>query len=102
MQRSRKPGLKLRARRAAAYAKTPVLWTPTIPTVLSIIGTIELLVFFLFPELREVHFYDGNRGPLYHLADKIEVSEEEVEKKKKDSWWYKKELGGGEIGRAHV
>ena len=25
-------------------------------------------------ELREVHFYDGNRGPLYHLADKVEVS----------------------------
>ncbi|MBV22089.1 MAG: glucose-fructose oxidoreductase [Parcubacteria group bacterium] len=48
-------------------------------------------------ELREVHFYDGNRGPLYHLADKIEVSEEEVEKKKKDSWWYKKELGGGSL-----
>ena len=38
-------------------------------------------------ELREVHFYDGNRGPLYHLADKIEVSEEEVEKQKKNSWW---------------
>jgi pimeloyl-ACP methyl ester carboxylesterase len=57
VQRSRKPGLKLRARRAAAYAKTPVLWTPTIPTVLSIIGTIELLVFFLFPELRSNQFF---------------------------------------------
>ena len=57
MQRSRKSGLKLRARRAAAYAKTPVLWTPTIPTVLSIIGSIELLVFLLFPELRNNIFF---------------------------------------------
>ena len=41
-------------------------------------------------ELIEVHFYDGNRGPLYHLADKVEVSPEEVEKQKPNSWWYKK------------
>ena len=26
----------------------------------------------------EVHYYDGNRGPLYHLADKVEVTAEEV------------------------
>ena len=25
-------------------------------------------------EVIEVHFYDGNRGPLYHLADKVEVT----------------------------
>jgi pimeloyl-ACP methyl ester carboxylesterase len=62
VQKSRKPGLKFRARRAAAYAKTPVLWTPTIPTVLSIIGTIELLVFFLFPELRTNQFFIGFVG----------------------------------------
>ena len=35
-------------------------------------------------ELIEVHFYDGNRGPLYHLADKVEVSPEEVERQKPD------------------
>lgn len=45
----------------------------------------------------EVHFYDGNRGPLYHLADKVEVSPEEVEKQKPDSWWYKKSSGGGSL-----
>lgn len=48
-------------------------------------------------ELREVHFYDGNRGPLYHLADKEEVSPEEVERQKPDSWWYKKASGGGSL-----
>ncbi|MEX3016060.1 Gfo/Idh/MocA family protein [Gymnodinialimonas hymeniacidonis] len=48
-------------------------------------------------ELREVHFYDGNRGPLFHLADKVEVSPEEVEAQKPDSWWYKKASGGGAL-----
>jgi glucose-fructose oxidoreductase len=45
----------------------------------------------------EVHFYDGNRGPLYHLADKVEVSDEEVQRRKPDSWFYKKERGGGSL-----
>ncbi|WP_170579863.1 Gfo/Idh/MocA family protein [Ruegeria arenilitoris] len=51
----------------------------------------------LIGELREVHFYDGNRGPLYHLADKVEVSPEEVERQKSQSWWYKKAAGGGAL-----
>lgn len=48
-------------------------------------------------ELIEVHFYDGNRGPLYHLADKVEVSPDEVERQKPGSWWYKKASGGGSL-----
>ncbi len=48
-------------------------------------------------DLIEVHFYDGNRGPLFHLADKVEVSPEEVEKQKAGSWWYKKAFGGGSL-----
>lgn len=48
-------------------------------------------------ELIEVHFYGGNRGPLYHLAGKVEVSPEEVERQKPDSWWYKKAAGGGSL-----
>jgi glucose-fructose oxidoreductase len=47
--------------------------------------------------LREVHFYDGNRGPLYHLADKIAVTPEEVEAQKPGSWWYKRASGGGSL-----
>lgn len=47
--------------------------------------------------LTEVHFYDGNRGPLYHLADKVEVTPEEVERQKPNSWWYKKAAGGGSL-----
>ncbi|WP_426230730.1 Gfo/Idh/MocA family protein [Pararhizobium sp. DWP3-4] len=48
-------------------------------------------------EVIEVHFYDGNRGPLYHLADKAEVSQKEVEAAKPSSWWYKHESGGGSL-----
>lgn len=45
----------------------------------------------------EIHFYDGNRGPLYHLADKVEVTREAVERQKRDSWWYKAASGGGSL-----
>ncbi|MCA0271362.1 MAG: Gfo/Idh/MocA family oxidoreductase [Proteobacteria bacterium] len=45
----------------------------------------------------EIHSYGGNRGPLYHLADKIEVSREEVERQKPGSWWYKRASGGGSL-----
>lgn len=45
----------------------------------------------------EVHFYDGNRGPLFHLADKVEVTPEEVDAAKHDSWWYKQASGGGSL-----
>lgn len=45
----------------------------------------------------EVHFYDGNRGPLYHRADKVVVSDEEVTREKPTSWWYSKAAGGGSL-----
>jgi len=48
-------------------------------------------------DLLEVHFYDGNRGPLYHLADKVEVTPDEVERQKPGSWWYKAASGGGSL-----
>ncbi|MGA1753626.1 MAG: hypothetical protein ACO395_09775, partial [Pontimonas sp.] len=47
--------------------------------------------------VREVHFYDGNHGPLYHLADKVEVTAAEVERQKPNSWWYKAASGGGAL-----
>jgi predicted dehydrogenase len=48
-------------------------------------------------QLLEVHFYDGNRGPLYHVADKVVVTPEEVERQKPTSWWYKRAAGGGSL-----
>ncbi|PTY01793.1 gfo/Idh/MocA family oxidoreductase [Verrucomicrobia bacterium LW23] len=40
-----------------------------------------------------VHYYDGNRGPLRHSADKIET----VPGKKSESWFYQKSKGGGSL-----
>jgi glucose-fructose oxidoreductase len=48
-------------------------------------------------EILEVHFYDGNRGPLFHRADKVVVSEGEVRREKLTSWWYRKDAGGGSL-----
>lgn len=46
-------------------------------------------------DLVEVHYYDGNRGPLWHAADKIETTPTPSQKRR--SWFYKKSLGGGSL-----
>lgn len=48
-------------------------------------------------EVIEVHYYDGNRGPLRHIADKVEIGPEEAARQKSQSWWYQKEAGGGSL-----
>lgn len=48
-------------------------------------------------EVIEVHYYDGNRGPMFHVADKEEVGEEEAMRRKQGAWWYQKESGGGSL-----
>jgi predicted dehydrogenase len=48
-------------------------------------------------EVIEVHHYGGNRGPLYHTADKVEVGDEEVRRQKPTSWWYRRDAGGGSL-----
>jgi glucose-fructose oxidoreductase len=48
-------------------------------------------------EVLEVHFYDGNRGPLWHVHDKIERTAEQVAAEKPHSWFYKKAHGGGSL-----
>jgi predicted dehydrogenase len=45
--------------------------------------------------LQEVHFYDGNRGPLWHAADKVETTPTAA--MKKQSWFYQKKRGGGSL-----
>lgn len=69
----------------------PLAWYPSHNTARRLIAEGAI------GDLIEVHFYDGNRGPLFHLADKVEVSPEEVERQKPDSWWYKKASGGGSL-----
>ena len=81
--------MEARGRRLAV--NWPLAWYPSHNTAKRLVdeGAIG--------ELIEVHFYDGNRGPLYHLADKVEVSPEEVERQKPASWWYKQASGGGSL-----
>src|SRR5208283_1903777 len=45
--------------------------------------------------LEEVHYYDGNRGPLWHAADKIEVTPTAAMKRR--SWFYRSNRGGGSL-----
>ncbi|HVV73169.1 MAG TPA: Gfo/Idh/MocA family oxidoreductase [Verrucomicrobiae bacterium] len=46
-------------------------------------------------DLEEVHYYDGNRGPLFHTADKIETTPTPAMKRR--SWFYRKSEGGGSL-----
>lgn len=49
----------------------------------------------LIGDIHELHYYDGNRGPLYHGADKVE--REPTPEAKQQSWWYSKNAGGGSL-----
>jgi glucose-fructose oxidoreductase len=48
-------------------------------------------------QVTEVHYYDGNRGPLWHSADKIEKTADNVQHEKPQSWFYSKAHGGGSL-----
>mgnify|MGYP003632968611 CR=1 FL=1 len=67
----------------------PLAWRPSHAKCFQLIqdGTIG--------EVTEVHFYDGNRGPLWHGADKVE--REPTEEAKAASWFYKASEGGGSL-----
>ena len=69
----------------------PLRWYP------SHVTTKRLIDEGVIGDVIEVHFYDGNRGPLYHRADKIVVSDEQVRREKPTSWWYSKASGGGSL-----
>ncbi|MES2462730.1 MAG: Gfo/Idh/MocA family oxidoreductase [Armatimonadota bacterium] len=69
----------------------PLAWYPPHVT------TRHLITENLIGEVREVHYYDGNRGPLRHIADKVEISAEEAARQKSESWWYQKDAGGGAL-----
>jgi glucose-fructose oxidoreductase len=46
-------------------------------------------------DLEEVHFYGGNRGPLWHTAGKVATIPTPARKRK--SWFYKPSAGGGSL-----
>jgi len=67
----------------------PLAWYPSHRTLYRLVseGTIG--------RVEQVHFYDGNRGPLYHSHGKKEVVPTTSEKA--ESWWYQPESGGGSM-----
>lgn len=67
----------------------PLAWVPSHRTARrliaeGLIGTVD-----------QVHFYDGNRGPLFHSHGKVELAPSVADKA--ESWWYQPEAGGGSM-----
>ena len=77
-----------RARRLLAI-NWPLRWYP------SHVTAHRLLCEGRIGALQEVHYYDGNRGPLWHTADKLETTPNAAMKRK--SWFYRAKLGGGSL-----
>jgi len=67
----------------------PTRWSPCYIT------TRRLIDEGAIGEVLNVHYYGGNRGPLYHGADK--VVHEPTAAEKRSSWFYDKARGGGSL-----
>ncbi|MDR3691430.1 MAG: Gfo/Idh/MocA family oxidoreductase [Fimbriimonas sp.] len=68
----------------------PLRWYPSHVTAKRLVDEGQI------GEVIEVHYYDGNRGPLRHIMDKIEVPESDPAVKNQ-AWWYQKDAGGGSM-----
>lgn len=66
----------------------PLAWFPVHMTAKRVIDQ------GLIGEITEVHYYDGNRGPQYHLHAKKEVK---APTHNENDWWFKKAQGGGSL-----
>jgi len=68
----------------------PLAWRPSHLTAKRVIdeGTIG--------NVTEVHYYNGNRGPLVGRSDDP-ASMERAEQRKQDTWWYQRATGGGSL-----
>jgi len=67
----------------------PLFWDP------GQVKAHELIEKGAIGEVVEVHTYGGNRGPLWHGADKIE--REPTSEEKAASWFYSRSQGGGSL-----
>ncbi|QDV09546.1 Glucose--fructose oxidoreductase precursor [Planctomycetes bacterium Poly30] len=69
----------------------PLAWQPAIVTAkrLTENGVIGAVT--------HVHYYGGNRGPLYHLEGKRETTEAFRAEQKRSSWFYRRDSGGGSL-----
>lgn len=57
----------------------------------------ELVQSGLIGDVLNVWHFGGNRGPLWHGADKDEKTAAQVESEKPKSWFYQKQHGGGSL-----
>jgi predicted dehydrogenase len=57
----------------------------------------ELVAAGMIGEVLNVWHYGGNRGPLWHGADKEQKTPAKVAAEKPNSWFYKKAQGGGSL-----
>jgi glucose-fructose oxidoreductase len=57
----------------------------------------ELVEAGMIGEVLNVWHFGGNRGPLWHGADKVVKTPRQVAKEKPHSWFYKKAHGGGSL-----
>jgi predicted dehydrogenase len=78
-----------RKHRVTMAINWPLRWMPSHCTAF------RLLVEGRIGELEEVHYYGGNRGPLFHTAGKKEVTPTPA--LKRASWFYQKAKGGGSL-----
>lgn len=69
----------------------PLVWVPSHRTAKRLIDEGRI------GEVTEVHYYGGNRGPLWHTAGKREVTAEQVNREKMQSWFYRRSAGGGSL-----
>ena len=66
----------------------PLAWYPSHRTLKRLIADGVL------GDVCELHFYDGNRGPLFHEHGKKELDGADPELLA-SSWWYRRDAGGG-------
>lgn len=66
----------------------PLAWYPPHRTTHRLIGE------GVIGDVLEVHYYDGNRGPQFHVHDKKEVTGEGDTSR---TWWFRKDAGGGSL-----
>jgi len=67
----------------------PLRWVPSHCTAWRLVSEGRI------GQLQEVHYYNGNRGPLYHTAGKIETRPTAAAKRR--SWFYSRAKGGGSL-----
>lgn len=69
----------------------PLAWYPAHRTTRRLISEGRI------GRVTEVHYYDGNRGPLFHTHSKQEIDPVAVQAAKAGSWWYSAAHGGGSL-----